>query len=359
MKVSILPGGLDATFTYRMLPLANVLENFGVECTVLPPIDWGSFVHLKIANILTVVFTHRLEKYVDVLNGSSDIVLIGRVSSPQIYLLEKLLKIKKVKVVFDLDDALFLTNANFLGINMRPGSFSLEWVIKNADLVTVNGQYLYEYAHPLNRNTVIIQDPIDTRLFYPRRNKKRNRKLTLGWEGVPKNHYDNLAILIEPLIKLSREYDLRFSLISSLGDPKVKQMFKSLEETMEIDYGPEQWLTTKQFAASIADFDILLSPLQKTLWYEGKSALRAGIGMAIGIPVVASPVGEQKRIIKHGINGYLAMDEADWYLYLKKLVNDNALRKEMGCQGLKTVENELSINCVAKKLYNNISNLKI
>jgi glycosyltransferase involved in cell wall biosynthesis len=350
LKISILPGGLDATLTSRILPLASAFKNLGAECNIMRPIDWGSLVNLKLANILSVVFTHSIEKYASILKGSQDVVIIGRASSPQIYIFEKILKRKKTKVVFDLDDALFLTNADFLGINMRPGSFALESIIKNADLVTVNGHYLFEFAYSLNKNTEIVHDPIDTRLFYPRRNKPRNRKLTLGWEGVPNNHYDNLAILVVPLTKLSKEYDLKFKLVSSLGDPKIKHMFKSLEETMEIDYGSKQWLPNAQFVESISDFDILLSPLQRTPWFEGKSALRAGIGMALGIPVVASPVGEQKYAIRQGTTGFLATNEDDWYSYLKKLITDDELRKVMGRNGKEIVENELSLNKVADKL---------
>jgi len=31
--------------------------------------------------------------------------------------------------------------------------------------------------------------------------------------------------------------------------------------------------------------------------------------MAIGIPVLASPIGEQKYIVKHGVNGFLVRTE--------------------------------------------------
>jgi glycosyltransferase involved in cell wall biosynthesis len=41
--------------------------------------------------------------------------------------------------------------------------------------------------------------------------------------------------------------------------------------------------------------------------------------MALGIPVVASPVGEKKHVIRHGINGFLAGTEEDWYQYLRYL----------------------------------------
>jgi L-malate glycosyltransferase len=311
----------------------------------------------KLANIMSVVLTHDFRKYVKVLNCPPDITFIGRIATPPMYLFQKFLKKKNTKVIFDLDDSLFLYNANFLGINLRSGSFFLESIIKKADLVTVNGHYLYDYAHSLNRNTVIIHDPIDTELFHPQRNKLRKRKLTLGWEGVPKNHYDNLAILIEPLAKLSQEYNLKFKLVSSLGDHRIKQMFKPLEKAMEIDYGQKQWLPISRFAKSLSDFDILLSPLQKTLWCEGKSALRVGIGMALGIPVVASPVGEQKYLVKQGATGFLAANETDWYTYLKKLLDNAKMRKEMGERGREVVKRELSLDSVSKKLLCSLESL--
>ena len=35
--------------------------------------------------------------------------------------------------------------------------------------------------------------------------------------------------------------------------------------------------------------------------------------MAAGIPVIASPIGENKIIIENNINGFLAKDNNDWF----------------------------------------------
>jgi glycosyltransferase involved in cell wall biosynthesis len=195
----------------------------------------------------------------------------------------------------------------------------------------------------------MIHDPIDCNLFAPRI-KNRGKRITLGWEGNPQAHYENLAMLVKPLEMLSCECALKLKLVSSLGDPKVKKLFKGLETKMEVEYGSKHWLSAKDFAASLSDFDIMLAPIQKTPWYEGKSALRVGIGMAMGIPVVASPVGEQKYVIRHKVNGFLAQNDQDWYSCLKLLIDDYELRRDMGRRGRETAEKELSLRVCGNKL---------
>ena len=92
----------------------------------------------------------------------------------------------------------------------------------------------------------------------------------------------------------------------------------------------------------------MLCPLEKTPWYEGKSAMRVGMGMAMEIPIVASPVGEQKHAVQNGVTGYLASDSNDWYTYLKKLVENRDLRQQMGRNGRIVVEKSLSIEAAGK-----------
>jgi len=350
MIVHIFAGGLDATLTGRIQPLAKMLAVCGADCKLIAPINWVQMVKGKLGNIFSIILTHPFEKYFQTMVDPPDVVIIGRASTPQIYLFEKFLKDKGVKVIFDLDDALFLPMSKIFGVNVRSGSFCLEKIVKSADFVTVNGHYLMHYFRALNEKTGLIHDPVDTNLFNPK-TRITHEKLTIGWEGNPHVHYENLAILINPLMRLANEYDVKFKIVSYLGDLRVKEMFSKLEKLMEIDYGIKKWVPIDQFAVLLSDIDVLVAPLQKTLWYEGKSALRVGIGMAMGLPVVASPVGEQKYVVKHGINGFLAENEDEWYNYLRILIEDDKLRMIFGEKGRKMAEDELSLEVNGKKLY--------
>jgi glycosyltransferase involved in cell wall biosynthesis len=331
-----------------MYPLAGALRSLGIDCQIIGPFDWGKLAKGKIANILSSLISNSPKSCADVLRDPPDAVLISKASTPQIALLQQILNKKKTRLLFDLTDAIFLPTANLLGFHLRD-SYLHELMIKKSDFVTANGHYLLKYVQALNCNSTIIHDPIDTKLFTPSLKNHKN-KITIGWEGVPRHHYSSLILLKESLKRLSEEYDIRFKMVSSLGDPQVKKIFSKLENSLEIDYGPKEWLPLASLSKEMAEFDVMVAPLQSTLWYEGKSALRAGLGMALGIPVVASSVGEQKYVIKHNINGMLANNSGDWYKSLRALIDDDGLRKEIGFRGRMTVEEELSLSVCAKKL---------
>jgi glycosyltransferase involved in cell wall biosynthesis len=196
---------------------------------------------------------------------------------------------------------------------------------------------------------------VDTDLFKPNLHTNSN-KITIGWEGVPRHHYGNLLTLKGPLERIAKEYDVRFKIVSSLGDLHVKKMFRDLEDLIEIDYGLRNWSPLSKLPQEMSVFDLMVAPLQNTLWCEGKSALRVGLGMAMGIPVIASPVGEQKYVIRHDDNGLLARNENDWYQSLKQLIEDGKLRRDMGRKGRETAEKELSLSVCANKLLDVINN---
>ena len=358
MKVSVFAGGLRTTLTSRILPLAKALKEYGIESQVITPIAWNSIARGKLGNFLSATITYSLEKCVRAIAESADVVIIGRASNLQVYLLTKVLKRRNVKIIFDLDDALFLPVGSLFGVKVRPGSFYLEKILKDADYITVNGHYLLHYAKNFNHKISIIHDPIDTELFSPKKKEGDPDKIVIGWQGNARVHRENLAMLVKPLKEIAKECgNVKFKIASYLGDSLIKEMFSPLEDLMEVDYGSERWLPIKSFAELIYDFDIMVAPLKGNIWYEGKSALRAGLGMAMGIPVVASPVGEQKYVIRHGINGFLAKSEDEWVKYLSILIEDDNLRNRMGEEGRKIAEKELSMEVNGKKLYEIIKSI--
>jgi glycosyltransferase involved in cell wall biosynthesis len=71
--------------------------------------------------------------------------------------------------------------------------------------------------------------------------------------------------------------------------------------------------------------------------------------MAAGKPVVASPVGANAQVVQHGVNGFLADSPAEWADALRRL-GDPDLRRRMGAQARKTVEDQYSTAVVRPRL---------
>ncbi|OHB81064.1 MAG: hypothetical protein A2V98_23325 [Planctomycetes bacterium RBG_16_64_12] len=67
--------------------------------------------------------------------------------------------------------------------------------------------------------------------------------------------------------------------------------------------------------------------------------------MAAGLPVVANPVGMNRRMVVHGRTGLLATTPAEWAAAIRRLGADPGLRRRMGAAGRRLVEDEFSVDC--------------
>jgi glycosyltransferase involved in cell wall biosynthesis len=97
-------------------------------------------------------------------------------------------------------------------------------------------------------------------------------------------------------------------------------------------------------------FDIGIMPLDRGPWTLGKAGFKLLLYMAAGLPVVASPVGFNRNLVQHGVNGFLADTAEEWEQYLSQLLNDPDLRRRMGQEGRRLVENEYSLRPTFAKL---------
>ena len=59
--------------------------------------------------------------------------------------------------------------------------------------------------------------------------------------------------------------------------------------------------------------------------------------MAASIPVIASPVGMNSKIVEHGVNGFLASTHADWEEAILTLISHPEIRKKMGIASKKSI----------------------
>jgi glycosyltransferase involved in cell wall biosynthesis len=105
-----------------------------------------------------------------------------------------------------------------------------------------------------------------------------------------------------------------------------------------------------------ADFGIIPIETNSSSAPEGqipvwtvKSENRLTLKMAMGLPVIASPIPAYLPVVEHGINGYLAESKTDWMSHLTQL-RDPELRKTIGHNARKTVLEKYSIEAQASKL---------
>jgi glycosyltransferase involved in cell wall biosynthesis len=96
-------------------------------------------------------------------------------------------------------------------------------------------------------------------------------------------------------------------------------------------------------AADLHSFDIGLMPMPDNPWTQGKCAFKALQYMAVGIPVVCSPVGMNTEVVQDGVSGLLAGSEAEWIEKVSLLIENQGLREAMGRRGRAAVEERYSV----------------
>jgi glycosyltransferase involved in cell wall biosynthesis len=91
--------------------------------------------------------------------------------------------------------------------------------------------------------------------------------------------------------------------------------------------------------------------------WKVKSANRLTLMMAMGLPVIATPIPAYEAIVEHGVNGFFAHGEADWRAALESL-RDPALRRRMGEHARRSVLEPYSVQEQARLLIDVLSRLR-
>lgn len=105
---------------------------------------------------------------------------------------------------------------------------------------------------------------------------------------------------------------------------------------------PRHWSTATE-AEDVAAGDIGVSYLPDDAWSRGKCGLKVLQYMAAGLPVVANPVGMNRRMVIDGRTGLLADSPGEWAQAIARLAADPALRRRMGAAGRRLIEQRYSV----------------
>lgn len=343
MRVLLLSryGRLGASSRVRLLQYIPFLESKGWEVDVSPLFsdDYLRCLYSGRSRIVKVIwgYWHRLRTLIKV--GEYDLIWIEKELFPFLPAFVEWLLVKiGIPYVVDYDDALFHRydrNKNWL-IRVILGR-KIDSVMKYASLVTAGNEYLAERARDAKAQNIAIIPTVVDLVRYKQIKRINNSPLIIGWIGSPST--TKYLASLSPIIKLLiKDFNVRFVAVGAS---------KNAMEGMQVEVLP--WLETTE-VQSIQSFDIGIMPLDDSPWERGKCGYKLIQYMACGLPVVASPVGVNKQIVEHGVNGFLAQDTDEWKQALYQLLSDVNLRKNMGIMGRRLIESQYSLEVQAPRL---------
>jgi glycosyltransferase involved in cell wall biosynthesis len=256
-------------------------------------------------------------------------------------LLEWVLSVCRRPLLYDFDDAVFLTNTSEANRYLAALKFpkKTDWIIARADQVTAGNEYLAAHARLLNRSVQVIPTAVDTDVFAPRTDRPDPAAPPIvGWIGTPTT-VPYVRMLVEPLRSLARQH--AFTLRVSGGTAEFMPPDVRVEDL--------PWSLDREVTL-FNTCDIGVYPMPDDEWARGKSGFKAIQFMACAVPVVASPVGINAEIIQHGVNGFLASTPDEWSRTLGMLIADSGLRQRIGLEGRRTIEARYSIRVNAPRI---------
>ncbi len=250
---------------------------------------------------------------------------------------EQLLVLGKIPYVVDYDDAIFHRydlHGNPL-VRVSLGK-KIDMIMRRAALVIAGNEYLAERARRSGAQRVeVIPTVIDLERYYLNGNCQA-QVFTIGWIGSPKTA-KYLALLQPALAAVCTGEQAKLLLVGSgpLHLNGVNIEIRRWSEETEV--------------ADILNFDVGIMPLMDEPFEQGKCGYKLIQYMACSKPVVASPVGVNRMIVEHGVNGYLAESQADWVNALN-LLRVQERRTRMGLWGRKKVEEHYCLQVTAPHL---------
>lgn len=331
MKVLFLTkyGWLGASSRYRTLQYIPYLEKHGFQCDVAPLFD-NSYLRVlytsrkKSAVLLARALGRRLWALLRA--ATYDLIVIEYEIVPYAPpLLEHWLTRRGIPYVLDYDDAIFhhydQYSNGWMYFLLRNKVLS---IIAGAALFIAGNEYLATYARQVSDRVVVLPTVVDLQR-YPWQAPPREGPFTVGWIGTPLLAPVYLSAIAPTLQRFFSYHPGRLMLV---GAGEVKLPGVPLETY--------PWSEATEVAL-LQQFHVGIMPLPDTPFEQGKCGLKLIQYMACGRPVIASPVGVNIELVRHGNNGFLATSQDEWLVALTTLSQDADLRAQMGRAGRELV----------------------
>lgn len=314
MKVLFLVPRMDKASTrYRVLQYLPYLDRAGIEYEIVA-LSGQSRNRLSLARRLRAADTVFIQKKL--------------FSSLDLFWIRKLAR----RLVYDFDDAVMHKSGPASNRQQARQLRRFAVTAGKADLVIAGNRHLQQAALPFNCEVHLLPTVLDMNRYTPREEVgDKGSAVVLGWIGSrgTLRYLQAIAPALEDLGRLWPGLKLKI----------VADDFFDLDNVQVIK---KPWAAEDEIA-DLHSFDIGLMPLSDDIWTRGKCGFKLLQCMAVGLPVVCSPVGVNTEIVTEGREGYQATTKDEWVAKLGALIANADLRREMGWRARQQVEQVYSL----------------
>lgn len=275
-------------------------------------------------------------------SGTFDLVWIEKELFPNLPpWFEILLGKSGIPYLVDYDDATFHQyDQHPRPLVRRVLGRKIDTVMRHATLVVAGNAYLAARARAAGARWIEQLPTVIDLDRYPATPARPDDAgdFRVGWIGSPTTS-PFLSLVEAPLRRLC---DAGASRLVTIGARDLDLSGIPIEQ--------RSWSEASE-VGDLQSLDVGIMPLVDAPFERGKCGYKLIQYMACGLPVVASPVGVNREIVEHGVNGFLASTEAEWLDALTRLRASPDLRRSMGAAGRARVEQHYCLQVTAPRLY--------
>jgi glycosyltransferase involved in cell wall biosynthesis len=244
------------------------------------------------------------------------------------------------KTVFDANVNYYEIWGDYHLPNTKPTEeqrFAAIEMTEHAYAVVADSTYILGIVKKLNDRVTWVPDNVDLRLFRRPREHRPGAPVRIVWSGRSAKAQP-LALLAQ-LGDALRGFELL--VVSDREPPELDELRAVLPTAFERFDLP-------RYARTLRTSDVIISPKRLVNGYElGHSEWKITLGMAAGLPAVASPQISYTEALAGG-GGIVADSPEDWIAALDVL-RDAGRRAEIGARARATVEQRYSTPVVARR----------
>ena len=243
-----------------------------------------------------------------------------------------IVKVLRKQLIYDFDDAIWIPDPeSSMLVRLLKFYPKVGMICRWSHVVVTGNDYLADYARRFNDKVVVIPTVVDTdNKYVPGDDNTHKNILTIGWTGSHST-LRHLELIASALDAVQKDSGAMFRVIANQ---------RPTLPNLEFEFEP--WRAENEIT-ELDKIDIGVMPLYADPWAEGKCGFKAIQFMAMGKPVVVTPLGVNKKIVDHSENGYLAETTEEWIEFLLRLIRDVKLRKYQGNSARQKIVRSYSI----------------